>query len=501
MANWFKQTLGKALKVTLPTLTPHPGNLKPQEIQRREQFYWQEFLFSQPISYIQINHRIQKFLASSEYLRMFMALKLALYHWGFEIRAKERKDQAKLDEWFDTDVRPTKSLLDLEDMGTRELIEVEASDTNRERCYKFARDAFQKFIEYDSSVSIWIDGRDYALLRPLEYFLYSDIMGIETMKYLHGLSVPQIELLPVDQQQRFISHPLVFLNPKYGEHWKLAKRTPQGEGFGVPWMFAAFLTLDEEENKRLGFHGLSWLMRTVVQWHKIGHEVKNGPLAGRPKFEWTEEADKAVMKAFKDVTGVNTMTANYDAEIQYPWPEMEKFDKLCWEGSHFRLTRFFGPIAKMMYAEKAAPYLAGQLKALAVFDRQELMKPYFEYVLRKAYKPPVPIEVSWKEDIFNPDQLTHELRKFTAQQGLISPQTMSKWTGVNHDDEAEAKVKALKDDNAQERLLPIFDPSHGSSPAIDGPADPNKPTGTAGGGSPKKPPGKNGKPKGGKDKK
>ena len=129
MANWFKQTLGKALKVTLPTLTPHPGNLKPQEIQRREQFYWQEFLFSQPISYIQINHRIQKFLASSEYLRMFMALKLALYHWGFEIRAKERKDQAKLDEWFDTDVRPTKSLLDLEDMGTRELIEVEASDT------------------------------------------------------------------------------------------------------------------------------------------------------------------------------------------------------------------------------------------------------------------------------------------------------------------------------------------------------------------------------------
>jgi hypothetical protein len=156
----------------------------------------------------------------------------------------------------------------------------------------------------------------------------------------------------------------------------------------------------------------------------------------------------------------------------------------------------------MLYANKAFPYLAGQLKALAVFDREELMKPFLEYVLKAAYKPPVPIAVSWKEDIFNPDQLNHELRKFTAQQGVVSPPTMAKWTGLDFEDEADAKVKVLADANAQEKALPIYDASHGSSPAIDGPADPNKPTGpAAGGGSPKKPPGKNGKPKGGKDKK
>lgn len=499
MANFFN-ALAKRLKVTLPTITPHPTNVKPQEIQRSQAFYWQQFLKDQPIAYIDICHRVQYYLANSSYLRMFMGLKMSIYHWGFQVRAKDPADQEKLDAWFDEDVRPTVADLQLEDMGTRELIEIEANESNRERVYKFCRDAFQKFLEYDTVVSLWIDGRDYALLRPLEYFLYSDIMGIETMKYAHMLSVPQIETLPKEQQGRFIGHPWVFVNPKYGEHWKLAKRSPVGEGFGIPWLMPAFMILGEEESKGVGMHELSWLMRNVTRLHKIGHEIKNGPLAGRPYYEWNEEESNAALSDFKDVIGSNDITCNYDYVQEFPWPELEKFDETCWQGSHFRLNRFFGPIAQMMYAKGVTPYIDKQVKALATHDRNEHMRPFLTYTIKKAYKPPVDIEVVWQDDIFAPAQLEQEMRKFVTLQGNVSPPTMQEWIGLDPAKESERKLAAVNDKDAQKKHMPIYDPAHSSSPAIDGPADPNTPpAGAAGKGA--KPGSKPGTPKGGKHKK
>lgn len=499
MANVFS-SLAKRLKVTLPTITPAPGNVKPQEIQRSQAFFWQQFLKDQPIAYIDIAHRIQYYLANSSYLKMFMALKMSIYHWGFQVRADDPKDQKKLDAWFEEDVKPVFGELFLEDMGTREMIKVEASESNRERVNKFCRDAFQKFLEYDTVVSLWIDGRDYALLRPLEYFLYSDVMGIETMKYTHMLSVPQIDTLPPEQRERFISHPWVFLNPKYGEHWKLAKRSPVGEPFGLPWLMPAFMILGEEESKSIGMHELGWMMRNVTRLHSLGHEIKNGPLAGRPVYEWTEEKSQAVMSAWKDVIGSNDITANYDYIQSFPWPELEKFDETAWEGSHFRLNRFFGPLAHMIYAKGVTPYLSRQLQALATFDRNEFMRPFLTYTITKAYKPPVKIRVLWQDDIFETSQLTNEMRKLACQQGLVSPQTFQQWIGLDHDEEVEMKLDAAAHEKMQEAYMPIYDASHGSSPVADGPTDTNAPPAGAAGKGPK-PGSKSGNKKGTKHKK
>lgn len=496
MANWVN-SLAKKLRITLPTITPAPSNVKPQEIWRKEAFYWQQFLLDQPIAYLDICHRIQFYLGRSSFLRAYMGLKLATWHSGFRILAENPAEQQQLDDWMRVDVKPVFAELFLEDMGTSEKIQVEANQSNGERMYKFCRDAFQKFLEYDTVVGLWLDDRDYCILRPLEYFLYSDIMGIETMKYMHGLSQPQIETLPAEQQQRYISHPLVFINPKYGEHWKLAKRTPVGEGFGIPWIMTAFMILGEEESKEIGLHGMSWFNRTVARVHKLGHQIESGPLAGRPQYEWNKDKSDAMLNTWKDVTGVFDVTENYDVVREFPWPDVDKFDCKMWESSRARLNALFGPLASLLASKgnEVNPHLGELIKAEAHFDRHEHMDPFFTYILEKAYKPPVKVKLYWSDDVFSTTQLLQELRKFMTLQGVVSPQTMQEWGGLIPELEAVRKLKAVKDKDAQEKFMPIYDSAHGTSPALDGATPPKDPN-AVGAGAGTKP----GTPAGGKHK-
>jgi hypothetical protein len=434
-----------------------------------------------------------------------MELKLKTHHWGFQILAKDQADQAKLDAWMDTDVLPTITELQLEDVGTRELIAVDPNETNGERARKFCRDAMQKFLEYDAVFGLWLDGRDYCLLRPLEYFLYSDMLGVETVKYVHNLSLYQIEMLPKEQQQRFLGHPHVFLNPNFGEHWKLAKRTPTGDGLGIPWLMTIFMILGEEESKENGIYFMAWLTRTANRAHNIGHEIKSGPYAGRENSDgrasWTKEKSDEIIRAWKDTVGANDVTRNFDITTEFPWPPMEYFDETLWNGSRKRLTEAFGPLAMMAQATGVTPFLSAQAKAIANFDRNEIMAPFMSQIIRKAYKCPVPVRLVWQDDIFTTDQLNHELRKFVTMQGNVSPDTQQGWAGLDPKQENEKKLAAVNHPDAQALHMPIYDSAHGGSPAIDGPIDTNPPVAPIAPGASKKPKGqkpgsKAGTPKG-----
>ncbi len=471
-SSWQSVTSLFGKKITVPTQTPSGGSLKPHEIQRQLAFYWQQFLKDQPIAFIDICYRCRYYALNSSFLQMFLPLKTSVYNYDFKLVAASglAGDDETLKAWLEKESSPIADSLN--DLATGEDIELESNKTNWELALKFANESWTEWNTLDNAIGFWLDGRNLALTLPPERCLYSDVMGLETMKYIHGLHQNQILQLPLTQQERFKNHPAVFLNPRFGEHFKLLKRAATGDGFSTPGMLSVLKTLGEEESKEIGFHQLAWTLRNVTRHHKLGHEIKSGDRAGRPDHFWDVGWDKDVQGAFRDVVGLNDYTSRFDHTIDFPWPDLKRFDATAWEGSDFKLRRWCGPLGLMLVAKGVTTHLTQLLRAHALSERR-LMGPFLSMVFNKAFHAPVTVKVEWGETIFSEDRLRAEMLKFGALQGWVSPQTGTREIGLNSQREQKLKMVAASDENVQEKFMPIYDPSHGSSPAIDGPADPN----------------------------
>ncbi len=474
----FTALLGR--NITVPTQTPSGTSLKPHEIQRHLAYYWQQFLKDQPIAFLEICYRCRYYAVNSSFMQMFLPMRTSIYNDGLQIIASSgtQEDQDKLNEWKRTEA-PT--IVDsIMDQATQENVLMESNVTNWERFYKFSTESWNEWATVDNVVGFWLTDRGFALTIPPERCLYSDVMGLETMKYIHGLHHNQILQLPEQQQERFRNNPAVFINPRFGEHFKLIKRSATGDGFAMPGMLSVFKTLGEEESKEMGFHQLAWTMRKVTRQHKIGHEIKQGTQAGRAHYFYDEERDMGIQKAWRDVIGIDDYVCNFDHEIIWPWPDLKQFDEIAFKGSDARLRRWAGPIGLMLVAKGVAPYLPQLARSQGRAERAT-MGPFLNMMLKKAFNPPVPCEVAWSETVFTEDRLRAELIKFGALQGWVSPQTGTTEIGLNTEVEQRNKVEAADDKDAQKKWMPIFDPAHNASPALDGPLDPNAKAKAAGG--------------------
>ena len=413
--------------------------------------------------------RARYYAKESSFLNRFLPLKRAVLNYGMKIKpapAKGKKptpqEVEKLNAWLDEPSSVT--FEDYTDPATREVIGIEVNATNREMIAKFVNDIWNEFILLDNAVALWLDGQQYAAILPPEKCEFTDTLGVPILRYTHGLSQQEIALLPPEQQERFRKS-VVIINPREGEHFKVLKRARAGDGFSWPNIYSIFRLLGEVESKEVGMNAMGYCFRKVTRHHKLGHEIKSGDRAGKPIHFWNQQRSDAVKKLWVNVIGVDDFTSNFDHTVEFPWPNLEYFDELCWKGSNLRLNDWGGPLAAMLVAKGVMPYLAPALKAECLDDRR-LVGEFLSQCVNLAYLPPVPITVGWSNLIFNDSRLQSELLKFAALQGWTSVRTGQEESGLNPEEEEERKLVESQDPEAKAKYGPLYDAPHGIFPGL-----------------------------------
>jgi hypothetical protein len=423
---------------------------------------------STPLNTIVLKCRL--WAKESDFLSRYLLTKRSIYNFGFNIvpasldgKKPKTEDKEKLLAWQEEEA--AFKFDPIEDPQTKEPIEPEVLATNDELVRKFADDSWDEWNLLDNCTAMWLEDQGFANIIPVERCDYSDTLGVPLLRFTHGLSTLDIAKLPKDQQDRFRTHTSVMLNTKFKEHFKVLKRARLGDGYGLPRLYQIFRLLGEVESKQIGMNAMAFMMRTVVRLHRLGHEIKNGDRAGKPTHFWKQEVHDATIKAWKDAVGVQERTVNFDHFVEYPWPDLKLFDELAFKGSDKRLMEWGGPIMLMLAAKGVMPYLSPMLRAQAADDRDK-MGAFLAMVINKAFLPPVPVEVTWSNTVFNESRLAAELLKFGSQQGFLSATTAKEEAGFDPVAEEDLKVQEADDPDADKKFKPMWDSSHGIAPAL-----------------------------------
>ena len=455
-----------------------------------------------PSTITQAVTKARDYAKRSSFLQMFLPKKKAVLDYrcvfqpaGTKGAPPTPEEKLKLATWLAemTNIQPEPVA---DPQNPQKTIGVELLKTNREMLTDFLSEALDEINLLDTAVAFWIDDQDYAFTLPMEKCEYQDVLGVPILRYTHGLGTEQVKLLPPDQQELFKSG-TVTINPDDGQHFKVFKRNRSGDGFGWPGIFSIFKLLGEIESKEFGFNAMAFLMRNARRCHKLGYGILTGDRAGRPHaFNFTAKRATAITRDFDQVVGASDYICSFDHEITFPWPDLKMFDEIAWQGSNARLIQWAGPLGQMLIAKNVMPYLSPILKAQVLAEREKF-RLFVEPVINAAFKPPVPIKLSWSNLIFNDARLQSEILKFAAIQGWASVATQQEEAGFNPDQENERKLAEVANPDAAKIFLPMWDSSHGISPALGESLDAGGPSDSASGADPGS---KNGKPTGTQDK-
>lgn len=429
--------------------------------------------------------KCEELATADEFLRNFLPFKVSMYNSGFRVAAADGKEssQKKLKKELDEELPPVVDTWT--DSETQQTITIESTQTVREAINTFANQVwFQQFL-YENVVAVWFDDRPVPIVMDIKKCRYSDTMGVELLRYTHGLSTQQVSQLSDSMKDAFKSQ-TVLVNPDIGMHFKVLKNTLVGQGFGVPPLYAAFLLLGETNSKARGHYAMSFLLRTAKRMHQLGHEIKQGQHAGKNLWFWNKKRDTEVKKFWVDKEGAEDTTANFDHKVLYPWPESKLFKREYYEDSDDRLCKWGGPLAGIIVKEKINPIAVNVLRQHAEEERKKV-GAMIAWCVQKALGVSFPIECQFDSTVFNEARLQFEMMKFSQMQGMQSVQTFQQFAGMVPIVESERKLMEASDKDAKAKFTPMWDTSHGIQPAL---GEQVKAAGD------KKPGGENGRPAG-----
>jgi hypothetical protein len=416
-----------------------------------------------PVSNIEFYHA-EYFAQESSWLSRFIPLKRAVVNYGFELVPTGGEDkQVALDEWLDRKCPPPVEFY--VDPITQETIKVESTTTFREWIDKFVADVWHDFILMDQVLALWMDGRPFLMALDIVRCQYTDILGVEEIRYQHMLTPIQLQRLSKKDQDRFRKRPTIVLNPAEGEHFKVLKRARTGTGFSKPTICTIFPLLREVQSKEEGFSLMAFLMRLVTRHHLIGHDIKSGDHAGKPWYMFKEKDGKKLKALWEDSVGIREYVSNFDEKTEFPWPDVKLFDETAWRGSSRRLKEWAGPIGDMLTTLQVMPYLMTALRA-QVTEEREKVGHYLTSVINAAFPTMPPVTVGFSDLIFNESRLQAELIKFGVTQGLCSNQTAQEVIGLNPTLEDSRKSAEADDPDTKKKRLPLWDPAHALTPAL-----------------------------------
>lgn len=411
-----------------------------------------------------VYERCRYYARESSFLKVFLPLKRSVCNHGMRLVAVEDGKQEALEKWLIEDAPP---LVDkFTDPKTNEVVQVESTTTNAESVSKWIEDAWNNFLLFDADIATWQDGLDGAVSLALERIQYTDTMGLEIVRYTHGLSKQQLEQLSKEMQKVF-DKPTIILNPKNKMHFKVLKRSGRGEGLPVPSLFSIFRLLGEIESKQFGMNAMSFALRSVKRVHRMGYEIKSGQNTGKAISHtlFNTKRSTAMQNFWKNKQGFEDYGCNWDEKTEFPWPDPKYFDTLMWKSTDQRLYEWAGPIAQMMVAKGPMPYLSSLLKSTVGDDRAKF-SAYAGSVISRGFGAPVPVRLEFSNEIFSESRLAAEMVKFGVQNGLLSWGTGTEACGYSKEVEQARKLVEAQDPDALEKMTPLYAAAQASTPAL-----------------------------------
>jgi len=406
--------------------------------------------------------RARKWAQENWFVQQVNDLKLAFYHYGFRLTAKEPKDRAALKTAWDNDAALRLAL-------TRYVNEVQT-----------------EFLLNDTVVSFW---REEAKTTPFlllgENCEYTDAMGHERLKVTMNYKPEDLEGSDITpkQRERYTSGKQVLLSEEFDEYYSVLTRAYRGQGFGFPRLQAVFQVLQQNQSMEAGENSLALCLRKVERFHRFGWEQKATGMNQTKQTAyatWTKKRWDAVLAFYNGRYGAMETSGNFDHFIELLWGgkgfDVKWFDARKWETITQRLMWWGGPLAFMMVSKAVNPFLLGMLKTQAKKER-ELVGGHLEYTLARGFNLKN-VQVRWSNRCFHDARLAWDMVKTLMTQGPLSLKTGLEEGDFDPDTEAENKIEEAKETN-RSKLIPIFDPAHGGKPGENNGRPPEKDKGGA----------------------
>lgn len=378
----------------------------------------------------------------------------------------------------------------------------------QQRIKRFIRETLEDYVIMDNAVAFWRttpfgqdarrDGRtgdrarapvtERVLSLKPEMCKYSDAMAIEKLKVRLGWTREELSASRTDGPigQPILARDLaryaqreIELDPARGERFRVLKRDRVGWGFAWPRVFSVFRTLAQNESHEISDNLWAFLSRAVIRQFKVGHETRYGPKAGSNAWFWTKTRGNAIREFFEGRVGILDFTGNFDINIEFPFPSLDRFERKKYESVWQRLALWAGPVGLMLVSSVAKgappPEFLLRLMEAEIEELRDDVAMHCTPVITEVFRPPVPIRLAFSNKLFTDHRQFIEMLKHLLAAGPLSQRTALEAVSLDTEEERENKTEEaalLADEKTKGQVLPVFDPAHGKRPGNEPPGRP-----------------------------
>lgn len=387
-----------------------------------------------------------RLLGTQFFVRTILELRYSIFNHGFKIAAANPKDTDKVDEW--------------------------ALDPDNARfCSDFARETWLEYLAVQNAIAIWRNTSKVPLIWPPENCNYREKWGMESIIIAPGLSSDEIQKMPglssaekaalsksdIELQKQGTKN----LNPVFS--FDVVKNNRRGAGLAMPDLKSVIDAGHTLQSIQMADRVLADSMRTVMELHKLGHEIKNGPHAGEPRHFIKKARSDAEKKALANpkrlAARLLRMWVNFDHVIEWPRPDNKNFKWERAESAMAQLLWWSAPIGQMIMAQTVNPFLTQLLRAQGLAARSHV-GAFIGNVLTKTSGVPKPVVVTFDDDVFMDTRIMTENLKTGLASGPLSQETWLKKTGISSAAHERPK-KTIEAKLPKGQTRPVFDAAHG----------------------------------------
>lgn len=324
------------------------------------------------------------------------------------------------------------------------------------------REIWQDWITFNTAVVAKLPIPEARpMLLPPYSVRYSNRLGIEKLEFLHGLSWADLELVPKEIRSAFSGGRLA-LDKLPGAKFRVVTNARLGAGLGPPTMMSVFHACDTAASLAAADGSLAEAARRVIRQHKLGYEIRTGPMAGSNQNHAKPKRLKDVQTAFAGRAGVMEFADNFDHEVVLHTVDPRFFDAKRLDTMERRLFVWSAPLGQMLFTRGGiAPFLMTLLR-VRIEQMRERVAALVNHVINEMLDAPVPLAVKYDSRILRDDRLAAEMLKFSLLNGLSSQRTARSETGL--DDVEERRIKEEEGKQPMAVKVPVYDPNHGNQP-------------------------------------
>lgn len=392
----------------------------------------------------QIFYATRNWFERQVFVKSVTLVRFALFNYKFKIVSTKTATEDRVEKWF------------------------KKNETN---VLAFVRDCWNEWLIQDNAIAIWrnVDGAR-PIIFPTEHCTYNDEFGIERLSFAHGLTAETIRgmNLPEKEKRVFENQKQLDLTKQGNVYeqtlWKyeVLKRAKVGMGLAWPKLRSIFNTVSCWEDLELADWQLAESMRTIYEMHLIGHEIKNGPHAGKNTHFLKRVRADAVRKLIRNhnklMARVLQLVVNFDHKIEWPRPDPKHFAQDRYEAAKERLIMWAGPLGLMLFSKTLNPFLMPIFKAEAMMER-DYLRPFLQKILRETMGMHEDATIVWGEEVFWDSRLLLQVMKDGLTAGPLSQTTWMQTMGFSPD--MERSFKDAENRLPDHQVTPIYDPAHG----------------------------------------